>query len=227
MLFLRLILTTLLICFLAFFDALTFAAATPPLGILTQAVQAHVDEAQAFPGLSIFDGEQLCTGLQGHITVRVDHSTLALAGSTTATVVHVTDGIHVDLASGSVYFNGVAGEAAEIHVEEALLRTVSKQATQVSVSLLAPKVLQVTAQKGGLNFNYREEFRFLPEGQTYRIYLDAPAEPQVDAVSPALKSGIPGKVAYFIMGAGPGAGAAWGIHAALASGNLPISPSKP
>ena len=106
-------------------------------------------------------------------------------------------------------------------------RPASKLATQASVALLAPKVLQVNVQKGGLNFSYRDEFRFLPEGQTYRIYLDAPAEPQVDEVH-AARTGISGKVAYFIVGAAmAGGGAAWGIHEALAAGNPPISPAKP
>jgi len=201
--------------------------ATPALGILTQAYQAHVDEALAFPGLSVFDGEELSTELQGRISVRVGHSVLTLAGNTSASVFHITDGIHVDLTAGSLYFNGASGEVAEMHVGEALLRTVSKQIARTGITVLAPNVLQVTAQKGGVNFSYREEFRYLPEGQTYRIYLDAPAEPQVDAVSQTARAGIAGKVAYFIMGTAAGGGAVWGIHEGVAAGNPPISPAKP
>jgi hypothetical protein len=69
----------------------------------------------------------------------------------------------------------------------------------------------------------------LPEGQTYRIYLDAPGDPQIDADPGAGKTatGIPGKVAYFIVGAAAGGDAAIAIHELAVSGNPPISPSKP
>jgi hypothetical protein len=149
----------------------------PPLGILTRAYQAHVDEA--LPGLSIFEGEELSTDREGRIGARVGHSTLNLSGNTEAAIFHITDGIHVDLTRGAVYFTGGLAEVAEIHVGEALMRTVGKPSAQASVTLLLPSVLQVTALKGGVDFTYREEYRYLPQGQTYRIYLDAPDDPQV------------------------------------------------
>jgi hypothetical protein len=139
-------------------------AATETLGILTQAHLAHVDEALAFPGLSVFEGEQLTTDPQGRIGVRVGHSVLTLAGNTSATMFHIRGGIHVDVETGSVYFNGAPGEVAEMHVGDAFLRTATKEASQVRLITLTPNVLQVTAQKGGLNFSYRQEFRHLPEG---------------------------------------------------------------
>jgi len=201
-------------------------AAEETLGVLTQAHLAHVDEALAFPGLSVFEGEQLTTDAQGRIGVRIGHAVLTLAGNTSAVLFHITGGIHVDVETGSVYFNGAPGEVAEMHVGDAFLRTATKEASQVRLIILAPNVLQVTAQKGGLNFSYRQEFRYLPEGLTYRIYLDAPAEPQMDAVD-AAKAGIAGKVAYFIMGGAAAGAAAWGIHEIVAGGNPPISPAKP
>ena len=203
------------------------AGATPPIGILTLAVQAHVDEAQAFAGLSVFDGEQLSTAGQGRMGVRAGHAVLTLGSNSSVTMYHITDGVHVDLDAGAVYFNSAAGEVGEVHVGDALIRTIAKQPAQAGVMIFAPKVLQVTAQKGGLNFSYHQEFRYLPEGQTYRIYLDAPAEPQIDAVDPPPSAGIAGKVAYFILGAAAGGVAAWAVHGAVSGGDLPISPAKP
>jgi hypothetical protein len=78
-----------------------------------------------------------------------------------------------------------------------------------------------------LNFSYCREFRNLPEGKTYRIYLDASAEPQGAAGAGMQKAGIASKVAYFIVGAGVAGGTIWGIHEATAAGNGPISPAKP
>lgn len=128
------------------------AAGIPPIGILTQAYEAHVDEAQAFPGLSVFEGEELLTERLGRIDVRMGRPTLTLGGNTKVAVYQVTGGIHIDLTARSAHFSRAKGEIVEVHVEEALLRAGSNQAMEGVITLLAPKVLQVTARKGGLNF---------------------------------------------------------------------------
>ncbi len=227
MLYLRSFLAVVLSISLAAFAVPPGRAAHPPVGILTVANHAHLDEAAAFPGLSVFEGELLSTEAEGRLGVRVGHSTLALAGNTEVTLYPISGGMHVDMSAGSLYFSGAENEAIEVHVAEALLRPESNQPTQAVITILAPKVLQVTARHGGLNFTYRQEFRNLPEGETYRIYLDAPAEAQVAAGIGSQKAGVAGKVAYFIMGAGAGGVTGWGLHAAGTSGNGPISPAKP
>ncbi|MGB7845242.1 MAG: hypothetical protein WBL63_06475 [Candidatus Acidiferrum sp.] len=73
--------TVFSISLIAYMAPLGFAA-TPPLGILTQANRAHLDDAAAFPGLSVFEGERLSTETEGQLGVRAGHSTLALTGST-------------------------------------------------------------------------------------------------------------------------------------------------
>jgi hypothetical protein len=202
-------------------------AADPPLGILTLADRAHLDESIAFPGLSVFEGERLSTDELGRLGIRMGRSTLALGANTEATLFKITGGMHVDLSAGILHFSSSAEERVEIHVAEAMLRPANNQPTQAVVTVFAPKVLQITTRQGSLNFSYRDEFRNLPEGQTYRIYLDAPADPQDAAVAGAASTGISSKVVYFIVGAGAGSGAAWGIHLATASENAPISPAKP
>jgi len=202
-------------------------AAHPPLGILTQAEHAHLDAAAAFPGLSVFEGERLSTEEEGRMGVRAGHSTLALAGKTEVTLVPIRGGMHVDMDAGSLHFSAAEKEVVEVHAEEALLRPESDQATQALVTILAPKVLQIRTQHGGLNLSYREEFRNLPEGETYRIYLDAPAEPQGSAGAGAETAGGASKVTYFIVAAGAAGLTVWAIHGALSSGNNPISPAKP
>jgi hypothetical protein len=112
-------------------------------------------------------------------------------------------------------------------VEEAILRQASRQATQASATILAPKALQITAERGNLNFIYHDEFRLLPEGQTYRLYLDSPSEPRDATSVGSWKSHSSKRVAYFIVGAGVAGVAAWTIHDALRSSNPPISPAKP
>jgi hypothetical protein len=198
-----------------------------PLGILTQAYEAYLNEAAASPGLSLFDGEDVSTGSDGRLTVRVGQATVSLAGSSGATL-HGTDGgAHVDLNAGTVFFLSPENGMVEIHAEEALLRPEKNQLTQAEVSILSSKVLQVRAARGDLAFRYREEFQVLPEGDTYRIYLDSPAEPQDPASSGAPKSTRLRKVSYFVVGTAGAGLTAWGIYEFVHSGSLPESPLKP
>jgi len=205
-------------------------AAHSPIGILTQANLAHLNEAVAYAGLSVFEGESLSTEPEGRLGVRAGRSTLTLGGRSEATVVTISGGMHVDLSAGSLYFSTVDREVMEAHVQDAMLRPASQRPTQAMITILSPKVLQIAARKGGLNFSYRDEFRNLPEGETYRIYLDAPAEPGDAGGASVRTTGAATKVAYFIAAAGA-AGAAsfatWGIVRALDSGNPPISPARP
>ena len=202
-------------------------AAHPPIGILTLATHAHLDEAVAFPGLSVFEGERLSTEAGGRLGVRAGHSILTLGEKTELEIISVDGGMHVDMSSGSMHFSAREQEVVEVHVEDATVRPASSQPSQAWVTMLAPRVLQITAERGSLDFSCRDEFRNLPEGQTYRIYLDSPTGPEgVDATG-VQKAGRARKVTYFILGAGAAGAISWGIYDALSSGNLPISPAKP
>jgi hypothetical protein len=212
---------------LVFFVVPPAIAAHPAIGILTLATHAHLDEADAFPGLSVFEGERLSTEEDGRLGVRAGHSTLMLGEKTEVALISVGGALHVDLSAGSVHFSAAENESVEVHTRDVLVQPASNQATQGSITILAPKVLQIKTEHGSLNFTYHQEFRNLPEGQTYRIYLDSPDGSREGSVDGAQKADRPNKVAYFIVGAGAVGFAAWGIHDALRAGNPPTSPAKP
>ncbi len=202
-----------------------------PLGILTLAYGAHLNASDAFAGLSVFDGEELSTGADGKIGVRIGASVITLSEQSAATLQQSGDGAHVDLDGGSVYVWSAKSNLLEVHADGAMLRPHGGHQAQAHVLMFAPKILQITTRQGSLDFSYGKEFRVLPEGQTYRIYLESEAEPQgpEGAGSNTPKAGMSKgtKVAYFIL-AGVGAGlAAWGIHDLIQSHSGVESPAKP
>lgn len=154
------------------------AGSKAPLGVLTLAYDAPLNEAAAFPGLSVFEGEEVSTKPEGRLGVRVGRTTVLLAGSSGATLHGIDSGAHVDLTAGKVSFSSPESGIVEIHAEEAFLRPEEDQLTQAEVTIVAPGVLQIRARRGDLAFRYREEFQVLPEGATYRVYLDSPGEPK-------------------------------------------------
>ena len=202
-----------------------------PLGILTLAYGAHLNTSDAFPGLSVFDGESLSTNEEGKVSARIGASIITLIEQSAASLQRSGGGAHVDLDAGSAYIWSAESNPLEVHAEGALLQPRGGHQAQAQVSVFAPKVLQITTRQGSLNFSYGKEFRVLPEGQTYRIYLESETDPRTapesadDTPKPGLSTGT--KVAYFILG-GVGSGlAAWGIHDLIQSHNGVESPAKP
>lgn len=211
--------------------SLPLDAGGKPLGILTLAYGAHLNASDAFAGLSVFDGESLSTDAEGKVSARVGGSVITLIEQSAASLQRSGDGAHIDLEAGSVYIWSAESNPLEVHAEGALLRPHGGHQVQAQVLMFAPKVLQITTRQGSVDFLYGKEFRLLPEGQTYRIYLeseDGPGTPP-PAGSGAGKAGLSTgtKVAYFIL-AGVGTGlSAWGIHDLIGSHNGVESPAKP
>ncbi|HWY06132.1 MAG TPA: hypothetical protein VNY24_04685 [Candidatus Acidoferrales bacterium] len=202
-----------------------------PLGILTMAYSAHLNASAAFAGLSVFDGESVSTDREGKLSVRIGGSVITLVEQSGATLQRTGEGAHVDLDAGLVYLWSGESNPLEVHAEGALLRPHGAHNVQAQILMFAPKILQVTTRQGSLDFSYHAESRVLPEGQTYRIYLESEddprgtSEPGTQPQKPSMSTGA--KVAYFIV-AGTGAGlAAWGIHDLIQSNNGVESPAKP
>jgi hypothetical protein len=98
---------------------------------------------------------------------RVERSTLALGVRTEIVLVLLSPRLHVDMALGSLHFSGVENASVEVQAEGALIWPASPQPTQGSIIIVAPKLLQITAEHGNLNFSCRDEFRELPEGKPF------------------------------------------------------------
>lgn len=203
------------------------ATPDPPVGVLTRAYEAHLNEMPAFAGLSVFEGERLSTESQGKLGVRIGNEVFAFSGNSSATLHRIAGGAHVDMSAGWLFFSSPADSTMEVHAAEALVSPAKNQLTQARIQIYAPQVLQVAAMRGDLMFTYKDESRIIPEGETYRIYLDYESESQkpAGAGTPAATAGK--KVAIFILTGAVVGLTAWGIHELIESKNGPESPAKP
>lgn len=211
---------------LNFFAVPSMFASRSAVAILTLATHARLNDAEAFPGLSVYEGERLSTEAAGRLGVHAGRAVLMLGANTEIELIPLETGVHVDMYAGSLHFAAAESDAVEIHAEDATISSATGRPAQGQVAILAPKVLQISAEHGSLKFRYHGEFRALPEGQTYKIYLDSPEESSagsVDTQAPGKNS----KVAYYILGAAATGGTIWGIRKALEPGNEAISPAKP
>jgi len=202
------------LAFLLIANFVPIRAGGRPLGILTVAYGARLNTAEAFVGLSVFDGETVATDEDGKLAVRIGESSLSLAEKSKAVLQKNGSGVHVEMDGGSLSLYSAEANPLAVHVEDAVVQAAGTGLTRARVTVYAPKVLDVHAAQGKLAFSYHGEFRILPEQQTYRIYL----EPESDQSAPegigSRRTGSPGgtKVAYFIV-SGTGTGlAAWGLR---------------
>jgi hypothetical protein len=209
--------------------ALAVPAPELALGVLTRASDAHLNALPAFPGLSVFEDENISTEVEGKLGVRIGNVMLALLGNTSATLHRINSGTHVDMESGWLYFSSPADSCVEIHAIDALLRPAKNQRTQARVRIDAPHELQVSAILGDLLFIYQDESRIIPEGKTYQINLNPEGATQMPAGTPGGASPSPPrtKIAIFVVAGAASGLAAWGIHHLIESSNGPESPAKP
>jgi hypothetical protein len=99
--------------FVAIAAASSLAWASPakiaPLGMVVHSERAHVGEAAASAGSTIFEGDQLSTEAGGLLRIAIPALTLQLGGQSALVLGHVVDpeGIVAELASGTLVFSAL------------------------------------------------------------------------------------------------------------------------
>jgi hypothetical protein len=151
----------------------------------------------AFPGLSVFEGERLSAEAEGRLGVRIGRSSLTLGESTEMELISVDDALHVDMSCGSIRFSTPESERLEVHTGclcGRLHRCPRKPRSRFlrrrccRLQLITAACISVSTRNSGN----------LPEGQTYRIYLDSTDEAEDATISVAPKAGIANKATYLL-----------------------------
>jgi hypothetical protein len=153
---------------------------------------------------------------------------ITLCGDSKVSLHRIEHAFHADLDAGRVYFSAGESVSMEVHALGAIVKPADTVPSQAEVMIWKPGLLQITAKHDDLAFLYRQEFQFLPEGDTYRIYLGGD-----DSAAEAVTGGGGGKIwgankiGYFIVGGAVAGVAAWRIHDIINSESGIESPAKP
>lgn len=111
-------------------------AAVPPLGILTRAYDAQLGSAEAYSGLSVFEGDSLSMSEEGKLGARIGTATLAFSQGGQASLQHIEKGTHVDMSAGALFFAAPDNVFVELHIADATFRPASNQVTHAEVRSL-------------------------------------------------------------------------------------------
>jgi hypothetical protein len=152
--------------------------------MVTHADRAHVGEAAASVGSTIYEGDRLSTEAGGTLRVTVPAATLRLDAQS-ALVVGRSAGagssVLGELASGTLVFS--AGPTANIVIvaDDASIRPAGNVSTIAHVRIVNSKELRISTERGAVKFSYHGESKVITEGKAYRVLLD-PSEKETAAL---------------------------------------------
>jgi len=222
---LRRISATLLVLALAVVQPPASAASVSPLGVVTQALRANLSRATVSAGATVYDGDSFTTASDGLVRVRAGAAQFYLAGQSAINLHSIPGGTVAKLTLGTMVFSSARPGAMSVEVGEAHIRPATDQPTVAQISIVGPKVIDIRAQRGSLQFSYAGQIQIVSEGAAYRFVLDPPDDdlaisglPNKNGPTPPTKKRK--AFLYFIIGA-------MSVATYIAIDEALESPSKP
>jgi hypothetical protein len=205
-----------------------FAADEKPLGLVTQALSAHLGDATVAIGTTVYPGDTIATEVGGTARLKIGGGQIYLLSASAATLSQSSNAVHAVVARGTVGFSSNGTDQLALEIPEGILRAADGVPSYGQVTIVSPLEVVISAYRGTLVLDNDGELHTITEGKSYRVTMDlepAATEPQGPAGAPTSS-----KVTYprhrhlvfdlIMLGAAAGAGYALWYH-------LTESPSHP
>lgn len=146
---------------------------------MSHADRAHIGEALASPGTTVYDGDRLSTEAGGVLRLNTGTTALHLAPQTILTVrlTGPAQNIEVELAAGTLVFSSAKTPSIAVRANDAWIRPAANALTVAHIRVVNRKELRLSAERGSLQFSYEGESAVIPEGVAYRALLDPQDDP--------------------------------------------------
>ncbi len=187
------------------------------VGVVSHADRAHIGEAPASSGTTVYDGDRLSTEADGLLRLNAGATSLHLAPQTSLTVrlAGSGQGTQVELDIGTLVFSSSKPPAIAVRANDAWIRPASNAPTVAHIRIVNRKELRISAQRGSLQLSHEGESAVIPEGVAYQVLLD-PDDDSARASSTAQVSKKSGKARraflLILIGAAAGIGIPILIH---------------
>jgi hypothetical protein len=147
-------------------------AAGEPLGIVIQTQDAHLSNANAQIGATVYPGDAITTEQDGTIRLRVGSGQLYLAPSSSASLTQNSKIAHISLSRGTAGFVAVTASQLELETPVGLVRPANGQRAQGQVTVTGPNQMTVSAYSGALSVERNGESRIVEAGKSYNVTFD-------------------------------------------------------
>ena len=168
----------------------TFAADEKPLGLVTQALDAHLGDANVAIGTTVYPGDTIATDVGGTVRLKIGGGQIYLLSSSAATLSQSSNVVHAVVARGTVGFSSNGTDQLALEIPEGILRAADGVPSYGQVTIISPLEIVISAYRGTLVLDNDGELHTIPEGKSYRVTMDlqpgdsAAAEPQGPAGAP-------------------------------------------
>jgi hypothetical protein len=169
-----------------------WGAPTAALGTVVSADRAQVSGTLASVGSTVFGGDRLSTAQAGRVQFRTSAAQFLLWQSSIATLGEEDGTPSATLLEGSATFSTANAKAFVVHMSTAAIRPRSDEPTIGQVTVLGAKQLLVKCARGALTLTVDDDSRVIPEGMSYRVFLDPAEAPGAQSQPPAQGAGSKG-----------------------------------
>lgn len=153
--------------------AQTQPSSNPALGLVARSASAHLGNAVASEGATVYSGDYLSTEDAGSLLVRIGALSLELQASSAAHIYGAPYGAVVELNHGTVIYTTPGGhENIVIVASDVRVTPVISLADLGRVSMDDPCNITVYSQRGQVNVQVGSESRLVEEGKAYRVHAE-------------------------------------------------------
>jgi hypothetical protein len=152
------------------------ASSGKPLGVVTQAQRAHLDNVNAAMGASVYAGDTFETEGGGTLRLRFGSSQVYLLASSGVTVAENSSGALITVKHGTVGISSSASGQVALETPMGIVRGAEGKAAYGQVTIAKPGEMVVSAYRGDLIVDNEGELHTIPEGKSYRVVLEPDQE---------------------------------------------------
>jgi len=194
-----------------------YAANEKPLGLVTQAENAHIGNANVAIGTTIFPGDTLATEAGGALRLNFGSSQLYLLSASSATLSQNASAtmVHAVVGRGTVGFSSTGTDHIELEIPQGILRAANSEPAYGQVTIVGPLEVIISTYRGTLSLDHDGEVRDIPAGRSYRVTMEL--EPAAAAAPPQAPAGVGGSGTKRALNT---ATLAWAIVAVGAAGGV-------
>jgi len=169
-----------------------YAADEKPLGLVTQAENAHIGNAKVAIGTTIFPGDTLATEAGGALRLNFGSSQLYLLSASSATLSQNASAtmVHAVVGHGTVGFSSNGTDHIELEIPQGILRAANSEPAYGQVTIVGPLEVVISTYRGTLSLDHDGEVRDIPAGRSYRVTMEL--EPAGAAAQPQAPAGVGG-----------------------------------
>lgn len=140
------------------------------LGMIARSAGAHIGNAPAPEGSSVYSGDYLSTDDDGSVLLRIGTLSLELQGSSGAHIYSAPYGAVVELNRGTVLYTTPGGKENLVIVAADVRVTPDVSLPDFGrVSLDNPCEVSVHSQRGQANVQSGKELRMIEQGKAYKV----------------------------------------------------------